>query len=352
MRLKMAELLALMLCGLMLRAQTLPFSNRSPTPLFKGASGRLQTEIHFDPTTAKVTLKLVVQDPNGYFIPNIRPENFVVYENGVRQNNISATVEHASVTIGLLMEHGGRYQGLSRKLVVDVSRAGLQLVDMLENKDKVALWIYGDSVKQLTDFSPPGKPLDNILLDLKPPELSETNLYDAVIFALKRMQSIAGRKALMLISTCVDTFSHATYDDVLDAARSGGPIYVLSLATIAHEDVVLHQMSELLNKIDWAGAENRMLEVARTSGGRLYSPKSTLDLSAIYDDIMENLKVRYVVTYQSSSGSKGNTPRTVRVELVDPKTGKPLQIMDQNGRPIHAAAIAQAMYVPNGSTAD
>ena len=30
------------------------------------------------------------------------------------------------------------------------------------------------------------------------------------------------------------------------------------------------------------------------SGGRGYSPQSTSDLSATYDDMMENLRVRYV----------------------------------------------------------
>lgn len=59
--------------------------NRAATPLFQSKQGQQKTEIHFDPATRTVTLKLLVQDPNGYFIPNIRPENFVVYENGVRQ---------------------------------------------------------------------------------------------------------------------------------------------------------------------------------------------------------------------------------------------------------------------------
>src|SRR6476646_2198053 len=53
--------------------------NRSQ-PLFKGAQGAQKTEIHYDPATGTVTLKLLVQDPNGYFIPDIRRENFVVYE--------------------------------------------------------------------------------------------------------------------------------------------------------------------------------------------------------------------------------------------------------------------------------
>src|ERR1700678_1365104 len=69
--------------------------NRPATALFQGAQGEQRTTIHFDPTTQVVTIKMLVQDPRGYFIPNIRRENFAVYENGVRQENASVEIEHA-----------------------------------------------------------------------------------------------------------------------------------------------------------------------------------------------------------------------------------------------------------------
>src|SRR5258708_345895 len=67
------------------QAEQIRVPNRSPNPLFQGKQGKQKTEIHFDPASGMVTMKLLVQDPNGYFIPNIRRENFAVYENGVRQ---------------------------------------------------------------------------------------------------------------------------------------------------------------------------------------------------------------------------------------------------------------------------
>ena len=68
--------------------------SRASSPLFKGQQGKQKTEIHYDPATRVVTIKLVIQDPNGYFIPNIRRENFAIYENGVQQN-ASVDIEHA-----------------------------------------------------------------------------------------------------------------------------------------------------------------------------------------------------------------------------------------------------------------
>lgn len=88
-----------------------------------------------------------------------------------------------------------------------------------------------------------------------------------------------------------------------------------------------------------------------SSGGRLYSPDTMIDVSAIYDDIMENLRVRYVITYRSSSNADPRLPRTVRVELIDPNTGGPLEIVDQSGHTIRADVVLQASYIPDSTSA-
>jgi hypothetical protein len=53
--------------------------NRPSNSLFIGQQGKQRTEIHFDPATGLVTLRLLVQDLNGYFIPDLRRDNFVGY---------------------------------------------------------------------------------------------------------------------------------------------------------------------------------------------------------------------------------------------------------------------------------
>ncbi|MGG6498350.1 UNVERIFIED_CONTAM: hypothetical protein NY603_36030, partial [Bacteroidetes bacterium 56_B9] len=80
-------------------------------------------------------------------------------------------------------------------------------------------------------------------------------------------------------------------------------------------------------------------KIAVASGGRLYSPELTLDLGAIYDDLLENIRVRYVISYQSSLDADVNLPRTVKVELVDSRTGGPLKVSDANGRIVPVKVI-------------
>src|SRR6266404_6907008 len=178
------------------KAEPLRIPNRAPAPLFEGQQGRQRTEIHFDRATGIVTLHLLVQDPNGYFIPNLRRDNFAVYDDGVRQTNATVEIENSNVSLGLLLEYGGRYQGLNKDLVAEISRASHQLLDALGREDRITVWAYGDNVKQLADASPVREELASVLFGLQTPEVSETNLYDALIFALKRMRPVVGRKAI------------------------------------------------------------------------------------------------------------------------------------------------------------
>jgi VWFA-related protein len=205
--------------------------------------------------------------------------------------------------------------------------------------------MYSDSVNQFADFTHDRPALSNLILKLKPPETSETNLYDVVIFATQRMRQVKGRKAILLVSSGIDTFSKATFDDAVKAARqSDAPIYVISLGPSLKQAARLRGVTAV--SFDWNAGEKPLAQIAEASGGRFYSPRDTVDVSGICGDIIENLKVRYVITYHSMNHADPSVPRTVRVELVEPETGKPLTILDANGRLIHPNVIAEGSYTP------
>ena len=326
--------------------------NRSAMPLFQGQQGKQRTEISFDPQSDVVTLKMLVQDPSGYFIPNIRRENFTVYEDGIRQQNATVEIEHAPVSVGILVEYGGRYRALSTALGDEVARAAHSFEDEIGKEDKIAIWKYGDSIETVSDFSRPHDTLQSALDTLATPPLSELNFYDALVAALGRMRPISGRNALVLISSGLDTFSKATYEDALRAASdSDVPVYVVNVGPSLQQAISIFGNSGPYARLDWKGAESKLQAIARASGGRMYSPRSTMDLASIYDDIIENLRVRYVITYKSAATKNPTLARNVRVELVDPKTGGPLEIVDATGKPVNSKIFVEDTYVPHSASA-
>ena len=326
--------------------------NRPSTALFQGAQGKQRTEIHFDSTTNVVTIKMLVQDPKGYFIPNIRRENFAVYENGVRQENANAEIEHAAVSLGVLLEYGGRYQALNESVGEADSAAANKLLSEIGADDKVAIWTYGDKVEEIAGFSDGHDALDSAVLKLRTPPFSEQYFYDALIAVVMRMHPPSGRKALLLVSSALDTFSKANYHDALQAVgQSDTPIYAINVGPLLQLHASVSLDAGPYAHIDWKGAESKLRQIATACGGRMYSLQTIVDLPAIFDDLMENLRVRYVITYKSTSDPNVNRARTVRVALVDSGTSEPLRIADASGKIVHSKIIVKDSYIPREAAA-
>jgi VWFA-related protein len=282
------------------------------------------------------TVIVSVEDPQGRLIPNLHPENFAVYENGERQRDVAVKVAHEPITLGVLLEGGGRYQAVNKILSTEIPYLIRPLGDALIPADKVGTFAYTDTLRTLADFSQAHTALDVVVTGIPAPGFSEANLFDAVAALLERLRPFDGRKAVLLVSTGIDTFSHTTLEDVVASAqRSATPVYAIGLAGVVQRTLV--GATGPVTKINWEQAKERLTTLARSSGGRAYMRDTEIDVPAVYDDMMERLRVRYALTY-SMSRSDGSATN-VRVELIDPKTGGPLRVKDASGKPIVAKVI-------------
>ena len=327
--------------------------NRPEAPLYQGEQGTQGSEIIFVPSTRTVTMKLHVEDPNGYFLPNLRRENFVVYEDGVRQKNVTVEIEHAPLSVALLMEFGGRYHELNKALGLEVPLIGRELLDVVGRDDKVSILKYDAKLETLADFKQGHEVLDDVFNHLSMQNFSEVNFFDALLETLNRMRDVNGRKAIILVSSGIDTFSKANYQLVLEAARaSATPIYTIGLVHLMQRESAVYGTTAPFARIDWPAAEKQLETLAKASGGRAYALQSDPEIPAIYDDIMENLRVRYVVTYVSSNAASFGPPRKIQVDLVDPKTGQTLKIHDATGKPVAAKVFVQQTYDPGSTSGD
>jgi Ca-activated chloride channel family protein len=279
------------------------------------------------------TVVVSVQDPQGALIPHLRPENFAVYENGVRQHDVTAEVAHAPITLAVLIEGGGRYLAVNKVLSREVPFLLRPLADALVPDDKVGTFAYTDTVRTLADFPQAHQALESVVTDVPAPGFREANLFDALVTVLDRLATAGGRKAVLLISSGIDTFSRSTFADVRAAAqRSGTPVYCVSLAGVVERSIV--GSTGPIAKINWPRVKEQLKTLANSSGGRAYLRDTELDVAAIYDDMMEHLRLRYVLKFATSTadGDAGN----IRVELVDPRTGAPLRVTDASGKAITA----------------
>jgi hypothetical protein len=271
-----------------------------------------------------------------------------VYENGVRQRNATVEIEYAAVCVGVLVEYGGHYHALNEALSATIYMAVGQFADAIGSEDEVAIWKYGDRIEEISGFSQGKDSLQQAAASLRSaPPFSELDFYDALIATLPRLQEQRGEMALLLFSSGIDIFSKASYPDALAAAgRSDVPIYVLNIGPVTRSDPSLYGLNGAYTRLDWKGAEQKLAHIARASGGRMYSPDSSLDLATVYDDLMENLRVRYVIIYKSAARPEEHGPRRVRAELVNSRTGGPLRIAVADAKPVHPRALVEETYNP------
>jgi Ca-activated chloride channel homolog len=166
-----------------------------------------------------------------------------------------------------------------------------------------------------------------------------------LVDTLNRTRHVPGRRALLLISTGLDTFSHATFDDVIATAeRADTPVYSIGLAGRVLRTIV--DLPSPLLKIDWSRANNQLKTLAKVSNGRTYLRDTLFDITAIYDDLMEHLRLRYVIRYFASATHGISTMRRVRVSLIDPRTRGPLRVTDAAGKAVTTQVSADASYTP------
>ena len=69
------------------------------------------------------------------------------------------------------------------------------------------------------DFTRNKTEVQDALSALSYPGFNEANLFDAVVDTLEKLDRIKGKKAILLITTGIDTFSKARLDDTLDKLR-------------------------------------------------------------------------------------------------------------------------------------
>lgn len=133
-----------------------------------------------------------------------------------------------------------------------------------------------------------------------------TALYDAIAVYLSRVQDGSGRKVLVLFTDGDDTRSALGFSDLMKLVRSGRvTIYPIAFGMQGRGAGSLRPRAVLQ-------------ELATMTGGEVFTPRSSRDLAAIYDKILENLAAQYVIGYISDNPARDGRFRKIKVTTKRP----------------------------------
>jgi hypothetical protein len=308
-------------------------------------------DVHYDPDTQQVTVSTPFGDSLIGSLTGIHAGNFLVYENGRRQTDVSVTVDHAPICIGVLVEYGGRYHAINEILGDHTSNATQSLLEGLAPDDSVTIWKYADRLETIaTEVRGADGLRHSLITSMAPPPSTEADLHDALIESLHKMQTLPGHKTLVVLSTGINTFSKASLDDVLEQARRAGvPVYVINLGALVRSDLPPTAAAQRpYASLNWNQAESELRAIARASGGRMYTPESPLDLDGMFDELMASLRTRFVIQYRSLAEHSLPPMRKVRIELVEPRTNDS-PLTDRAGNSArHGRLIVEGTYSADG----
>ena len=311
----------------------------------KKIEGMPDYSIHVD--VPLVTVPVMVTTKDGQFIPNLKQQNFRIFEDGQAQKINDFKVEDAPITAVLLVEFATNY------MAYQALEASYVFASTLKKDDWVAVIDYAMKPEILVDFTQDKNGIRQALNGLRIPMGSETWEYEALYDTLDRLDRVEGHKYLILVSTGIDTGLKLNLNQILNKVKTTKDvtIFPISVGWLIREYCETHgctgyshgMASYGMQRIDYLQADNEMQTFARLTGGRFYQPRFEGDLVDTFKDIAQDIRHQYTITYHPTNPKLDGSYRKLKVEVVA-ENGEPLKIRDQKGKDVKYQVIAREGY--------
>jgi Ca-activated chloride channel family protein len=303
--------------------------------------GGLQT---FKTDVDTVTVDVAVLDKQGHFVPGIQKGFFRVLEDNVPQQVSGFNIGEAPMTVALVIEFSNKFQQLYGYTWFQTLELAWGFASTLKPEDYVAVVAYDIKPEILSDFTTNRMQTQEALHRLTIPAWSEANLFDALVDTADRMSTIEGRKAILLISSGIDTFSKLTFDKTRKSLQEAGvPIYGIGLMQTLRIMMESSGRMGSIQQMDFLQADNQMRTFSAESGGMAFFPRFEGEFPGIFQQIHQALRNQYVLTYSPSNKAHDGTYRKIKVQLVD-HDGNPMALKDEKGKPMKYTIVAKNGY--------
>jgi VWFA-related protein len=312
-------------------------------PKFKNPEGMPAYSLRIEVPEVTVDVGVLLEKTH-QFVPNLKPANFRVYEDGVEQKIAGFKRVEAPVTALMLCEFASN--GYWWWKGQDMLNAAYAFTQQLRQQDYVALMTFDMRTQIVTDFTQDKRQLLSALQTLQIPGFSETNVFDALYEAEDRLSRIEGRKYIILIATGRDTMSRLTFDKIMQKVKTTPDITIFTVSTGGAMRAMTEGrggMASQMRDMDYLQADNEMKTFAKLTGGNSYFPRFAGEMPEIFQDINQNIRSKYQLVYHPSNAKQDGTYRKLRVELVDDE-GHPLRFQDEKHKPLKYDIIARDGY--------
>jgi VWFA-related protein len=289
-------------------------------------SARLQAPLQTK--TELVRVDVSVLDKSGNFIGGLAQKNFRIADGGLVQPIVYFSPVDAPAEVLVLVETSPAVYLIRNEHLV----AAYALLDGLAAEDQVALVTYDQAPHAILRFTPDKSALTAALGQIQYTlGTAQLNFFDSISAVVDWISPIPGKKAIVILSTGLDSSPTARLDGLAQKLRSqdavifpvalGGSLRPASGKKKKGSKITRnpHAQPEESpegpdNPLSFAKADAALLSLAKITGGRAYFPASAKEFAPIYREIARALRHQYVLGIVPAQDGKFHS---LSVEVVD-----------------------------------
>jgi Ca-activated chloride channel homolog len=286
----------------------------------------------------EVLLNVTVTDSYGHQATELVKDEFIVAEDGQRQDIASFVISSIPVNVVLMLDASGSVVSQINSL----RDAAMHFVNQLGPEDKISVIEFHTNVELIQDWTSKAEDVRHSLSWRFKPGMVQTKqgsfdygstaLFDALYSAAdEQLAKVEGRKAIILLTDGDDTSSKVTYEQALTSmVKSGSVVYVISKARQFINELNKYrgrtsrvfggnnaQMADMM-VARFERAEELMTRLSTLTGGRIFSPLADKEMKDVYSQVAHELKNQYIITYVPKNLEHDGRLRHVKVFLARP----------------------------------
>jgi len=251
--------------------------------------------------TDLVVLNVTVTDKGGQYVKNLKVTDFKIFEDGVEvQPNMIASfsLQESPYAAVVLLDSSGSMEArfsLARS-------AAIRFLDGLRPEDVAAVYRFDSKVERVQEFSG-GRDLAPLAYAIRAKGM--TTLNDAIVEAAKTLADRPEqRKAIVILSDGMDTFSKASSDKAVESALAvGASIFAVDMSSIETPGYARRQTAGSLKAF------------ADKTGGRFVSTPGGPELRDAFTGIANELGQQYTIAYRPVNKKRDGKWRALEVKV-------------------------------------
>lgn len=260
----------------------------TPTPV---KSGDDEEVIRVE--SALVPIPVSVTDANGRAITNLQLADFLLEVDGKAAEISELSRSDSPVRLALLFDNSTSVM-LAREFEKKAAVRFFKQVIRPE-KDLAALFSVATGTILEQELTKNVSQLTRAIEGFGEPK-GATALLDGIVLAAEYLKDVEGRRVIVIVSDGDDNLSDYSLEETVRAVQANNcQIYVVK--TTDFENYKRMGVRDGNANITFLSAERRMQELARQTGGAVYSPVDERELDAAFTRISAELSQQYILNY-------------------------------------------------------